>query len=522
MKELLLIFALLGLEVNPALGQDKPAPLEHAEALATFHGGKVLASDLERERVFLSRDERQYREIAQFDRSRNEQDWIQRIALRRLASREIAGEIAADPALRELARGQARSFALARWHEACYGLPLVVPSGAELLARLGDVPMLPLRLKVAHIYLKVAPGTDPAPTAERLKTLRSELHSAAEFKAKAREISQSQSRPRGGELGWLRPGSLPKRVEAMLAAMPVGAISEPTELRGGWHLFFLEGRREPEDPRPWRLQRERTRALGAARAACRAEKLAGAPLESRVEGDLLVIGEWSLPLALIPARRDEDAVAARARYIEDEILFQLAQTPSGLSPEEKLRLEDLKGNVYLAHYIEGQAEKRLSEPTSAALRSLFGDGSSYQQPRQLAGTYLKAGVPPGQDPYSFLEKLEAVAAALDSGEKTLTEAKAELGAELFSFELQPQIEVAGLLGPVVFEEVHGQKVGAVSAPVQDGEDFFIVRFEQEEKKRPRTFDEALPDLKRAFRRHEMAGLKEFCVRELLEKGEFHR
>ena len=87
--------------------------------LARFRGGEVLASDLERERLFVTRDEKQYRGVAGFSETQTDEDWIRRIALRRLARLELPPALAADPALQELARSQARNFALSQWHEAC-------------------------------------------------------------------------------------------------------------------------------------------------------------------------------------------------------------------------------------------------------------------------------------------------------------------------------------------------------------------------------------------------------------------
>lgn len=490
--------------------------------LARFRGGEVLASDLERERLFVTRDEKQYRGVAGFSETQTDEDWIRRIALRRLARLELPPALAADPALQELARSQARNFALSQWHEACYGLPLETPSDQELLVQVAKLPPWPLRVKVYHIFQRVAAGEDPAQVRARLESWRPELRTLDDFMAKARDLSHSQSRRRGGSLGWIRAGMLAPKAEEKIFNLPVGSLSEPVEVRGGFHLFWIAGRREAEDGRDWYLEKKKTEALAEARKRCRQTRIDSFAGIRKLEEGQLRVGEYQIPLSQLPLRHGESQEAARQRFEEEEILFQLAQGPGGLGPQEKLRLVDLEDNVYLARHIETLAEARLGQPTPEALREIYGDGAAYRRPRHLAGTLLRVQLPSSGDPWAFFERAEGIATAIAGGGLSFAEASKELGGELTVFPLQSQLEVANLLGPPLFEEARLRALGSVVGPVQDADSIAIVRFDREEAQRRLSFEEALPDLKLAWRRAYLAQHKETILNEMLVRGKFRR
>ena len=105
----------------------------------------------------------------------------------------------------------------------------------------------------ACIRLAILIECDAASEQSRLQALAktAALHGqissgAASFEAIAREHSECHaSREAGGDLGWIRPGSLDSALEEAAFALQPGEISSPLQSPQGFHLLMLEERREP-------------------------------------------------------------------------------------------------------------------------------------------------------------------------------------------------------------------------------------------------------------------------------------
>lgn len=74
-------------------------------------------------------------------------------------------------------------------------------------------------------------------------TVIQQLHQGAPFGIVAAEFSQSQTALEGGSLGWVRPDQLDPAVASLVAQMPVGAISNPVKVPGGFDVVTLQEKR---------------------------------------------------------------------------------------------------------------------------------------------------------------------------------------------------------------------------------------------------------------------------------------
>jgi peptidyl-prolyl cis-trans isomerase SurA len=74
-------------------------------------------------------------------------------------------------------------------------------------------------------------------------TVIQQLRAGAPFGIVAAEFSQSQTALEGGSLGWVRPDQLDPQVASLVAAMPIGAISNPVRVAGGFDVVTLEEKR---------------------------------------------------------------------------------------------------------------------------------------------------------------------------------------------------------------------------------------------------------------------------------------
>lgn len=91
------------------------------------------------------------------------------------------------------------------------------------------------------------PVDDPANSADAqhfAETVINELHAGAPFAMVAAQFSQTQTALEGGELGWVQSNQLDPQVARIVALMPVGAISNPVRVPGGFSVVALQAKRE--------------------------------------------------------------------------------------------------------------------------------------------------------------------------------------------------------------------------------------------------------------------------------------
>ena len=94
----------------------------------------------------------------------------------------------------------------------------------------------------------------------RLERLRGRLVQGEDFRELARFHSDdAASAVRGGDLGWLSPGTAPPDFEAVMDGLGEGELSEPFESALGWHLLKVEARRDHDNTE----EVERNRARNA-------------------------------------------------------------------------------------------------------------------------------------------------------------------------------------------------------------------------------------------------------------------
>ncbi len=102
-----------------------------------------------------------------------------------------------------------------------------------------SLPTIPLKAKVRHCLIK----TKPSETAKKssilfLKDLKTKIKQGSLFSDLAKEHSEDPgSRNNGGELGWVKRGSLVKSFETAAFTSPVTQITDPVESEFGYHLI---------------------------------------------------------------------------------------------------------------------------------------------------------------------------------------------------------------------------------------------------------------------------------------------
>jgi peptidyl-prolyl cis-trans isomerase SurA len=74
-------------------------------------------------------------------------------------------------------------------------------------------------------------------------TVIQQLRAGAPFGIVATEFSQSETALKGGDLGWVRPDQLDQPIAALIQQMPVGAVSNPVRVAGGFAVVTVQDKR---------------------------------------------------------------------------------------------------------------------------------------------------------------------------------------------------------------------------------------------------------------------------------------
>ncbi len=102
-----------------------------------------------------------------------------------------------------------------------------------------SLPTIPLKAKVRHCLIKIKPSEDAKKSSYSfLENLKLKIEQGDLFSDLAKEHSEDPgSRNNGGELGWVKRGSLVKSFETVAFTSPINKITDPVESEFGFHLI---------------------------------------------------------------------------------------------------------------------------------------------------------------------------------------------------------------------------------------------------------------------------------------------
>jgi peptidyl-prolyl cis-trans isomerase SurA len=103
---------------------------------------------------------------------------------------------------------------------------------------------------VSEIFLSATPETAAAARANADRIVQ-QLRGGASFLAYARQFSEASTAALGGDLGWVRAEQLPAQLGEAVRVLPVGQISDPVALPGGFSILAVTDTRQvlTADPR---------------------------------------------------------------------------------------------------------------------------------------------------------------------------------------------------------------------------------------------------------------------------------
>lgn len=96
---------------------------------------------------------------------------------------------------------------------------------------------------VSEIFLSVDSPTQDEEVRRTAQRLAEQARQEKNFAAIARQFSQGTTAAQGGDLGWITTGILPEEVDAVIAKLGQGEISDPIRTSGGYYIVGLRNRR---------------------------------------------------------------------------------------------------------------------------------------------------------------------------------------------------------------------------------------------------------------------------------------
>ena len=124
----------------------------------------------------------------------------------------------------------------------------------ETLSRLTANASKP-SFRVAEIYIEATPDIGGQEGAlEGARAMIAQAEGGAPFPALAYQFSSAPSASKGGDVGYVHAGELRPEIDAALAEMEVGTVSDPIEVPGGVYVVALLDRKVSEADTLYRLK----------------------------------------------------------------------------------------------------------------------------------------------------------------------------------------------------------------------------------------------------------------------------
>jgi len=146
--------------------------------------------------------------------------------------------------------------------------PLRTPTGYHIVklneTRGASGPSVVEQIHARHILMKTNELQDDATVRQKLNAIRDRVLKGEDFAGLAATVSEDPgSASEGGDLGWFGPGQYVPELDAAVAELKDGEISEPFQSPFGWHIVQVLGHRQYDNTD----ELKRRRAAEAIRAS---------------------------------------------------------------------------------------------------------------------------------------------------------------------------------------------------------------------------------------------------------------
>ena len=413
----------------------------------------------------------------------------------------------------------------------------VTVSDDEVEALRADHPeafQRPRKLKLRNIFKRIDDQADAPIVRRRMETLLRQLRDGADFGELARSESESQSRFRDGQLGWVAVDDLPDPVADAVRNLAPGERSEIVAHGGGLSIFVCDDVREALTPTAdevrskirsnlMRLRRterwSRYQADLLEDAHVRIDPAAAVVLE--MDGYQLGADDLAVLVELrSPKTSTSDLTAEQLEGLLRGWAVGVAgcrkATELGLdaSPKVAAGLGWAEIDAVAHRELVRRVDAKVEEPSEAELRHLFETApKGFWEPAAWHILVLQVGdADDHPDPQALVDEATAIARRLELGDLTFAEAAKR-------YSRHPSASRGGDIGwktrrqltswdPAVSRAVSQLSPGQQTGVLRLRTGLWILEVRDFRQARELTFDEALPQLREAARKQQIRRLEE--------------
>jgi peptidyl-prolyl cis-trans isomerase D len=208
------------------------------------------------------------------------------------------------------------------------------------------------QVKASHI-LVLAKDSDPAEVQEAAKkkidAVYAKAKSGANFAALAKQYSEGPSAPGGGDLGWFGRGDMVPEFEEVAFSTPKGQVSEPVKSQFGWHIIYVEDRKEAKELPLDEVKQKITQTIAEEKASEKVSDLLDQAMDRLVSGMKLDAVADELGLLAVTSRPVPEKYLSQAFGLTDEAAKVVMTIPVGEAHNTPLAID---GGYMLVEKVE--------------------------------------------------------------------------------------------------------------------------------------------------------------------------
>jgi peptidyl-prolyl cis-trans isomerase D len=207
-------------------------------------------------------------------------------------------------------------------------------------------------VKARHILVqskKEDSEEDKAKAKAKIEDIYKKAMAGQDFAELAKKYSEGPSSVTGGELGWFGKGDMVPEFEQTAFATAKGNISKPVQTQFGWHVIYVEDRKDAADKALEEVKDEISRSLAEEKAAAKATDMLDQAMDRLVSGMKLEEVADELNLLAVTSQPVPEQYLPQAFGLTPEAAQVLMKLPKGEAHSTPLAID---GGYMLVEKVE--------------------------------------------------------------------------------------------------------------------------------------------------------------------------
>ena len=184
---------------------------------------------------------------------------------------------------------------------------------------------------------------------EKIDSVYKKAKAGEDFAKLAKEYSEGPSSITGGELGWFGHGDMVPEFEEAAFATPKGQVSEPVKSPFGWHIIFVEDRKDAQEKTLAEVKDQIERTIAEEKASDASSHLLDQAMDRLVSGMKLDAVADELGLLAVTSSPVPENLLAQAFGLTPEAAQVLMKLPEGEAQSTPLAID---GGFMLVEKVE--------------------------------------------------------------------------------------------------------------------------------------------------------------------------